>query len=182
MNMLAKSAEVQCRGPLTKSGIRQPPIRAFMDDLTVTTPNVPGGRWILKGLEELTTWARMTFKPAKSRSLVLKKGKVTTKFHFTLGSVQIPFITDKPVKSLGKVFDCSFLRKWLGLPRSLSSIALYGKNNMLKLPISSLNEEVMVTRTREVLQYRESCNLSLSGWHRCQDRMEVEGSRSRGFR
>lgn len=32
MNMLVKSAEVECRGPLTKSGIRQPPIRAFMDD------------------------------------------------------------------------------------------------------------------------------------------------------
>lgn len=46
-----------------------------------------------------------------------------------------------------------FLRKWLGLPRSLSSIALYGKNNMRKLPIS-LNEEFKVSYTREVLQYR----------------------------
>lgn len=55
-----------------------------------------------------------------------------------------------------------FLRKWLGLPRSLSSIALYGQNNKLKLPISSLNEEFMVTRTREVLQYRESCNPKVS--------------------
>ena len=41
MNMLVKSAEVECRGPLTKSGVRQPPIRAFMDDLTVTTTSVP---------------------------------------------------------------------------------------------------------------------------------------------
>lgn len=71
MNILEKSIEVQCRGPLTKSCIRQPPIRAFTDDLTVKTPNVPGGRWILEGLEELTTWARMTFKPAKSRYLEL---------------------------------------------------------------------------------------------------------------
>lgn len=45
-NMLVKSAEVQCRGPLTKSGVRQPPIRAFMDDLMVTTTSVPGCRWI----------------------------------------------------------------------------------------------------------------------------------------
>ncbi|XP_067280778.1 uncharacterized protein [Pseudorasbora parva] len=222
MNMLVKSAEVQCRGPLTKSGIRQPPIRAFMDDLMVTTPHEPGGRWILKGLEEMTSWARMCFKPAKSRALVLKKGKVSNKFSFTLGKTQIPSITDKPVKSLGKVFDCSlkdtaaihapnielegwlaavdksglpgkfkawiyqhgilprilwplliyevpistiegferrvsrFLRKWLGLPRSLSSIALYGQNNKLKLPISGLSEEFKVGRAREVLQYRES--------------------------
>ncbi|KAJ8008617.1 hypothetical protein DPEC_G00106740 [Dallia pectoralis] len=195
MNMLVKAAEVQCRGPLSKSGVRQPPIRAFMDDLMVTTLHVPGARWILKGLEEMTTWARMSFKPTKSRSLVLKKGKVTNKFCFTRAMTQIPSITEKPVKSLGKVFDCSlkdtaavratnlelegwlaivdksglpgkfkawiyqhgilprilwplliydvpistiegferrvsrFLRRWLGLPRSLSSIALNGQNN-----------------------------------------------------
>jgi len=73
MNMLMKSAEVQCRDPLSKSGIQQPPIRAFMDDLTVTTASVPGSRWILKGLDELMTWACMSFKPAKFRSLGLKK-------------------------------------------------------------------------------------------------------------
>lgn len=65
MNMLVKSAEPECRGPKTKSGIRHPPIRAFMDDLTVTTVAVPGCRWILQGLERLTTWARMRFKPEK---------------------------------------------------------------------------------------------------------------------
>ena len=55
-----------------------------------------------------------------------------------------------------------YLRRWLGLPRSLSSIALYGHNNKLKLPISSLNEEFMVTRAREVLQYRESSDPKVS--------------------
>ncbi|KAJ3582251.1 hypothetical protein NHX12_015695 [Muraenolepis orangiensis] len=58
MNMLTKSAEPECRGPRTNSGQRQPPIRAFMDDLTVMTESVPGCRWILKGLEELVEWAR----------------------------------------------------------------------------------------------------------------------------
>ncbi|XP_073696141.1 uncharacterized protein [Garra rufa] len=172
--------------------------------------------------QELMSWARMNFKPAKSRSLVLKKGKVTDKFHFSLGTTKIPSLTEEPVKSLGKVFKCSlrdaasikatnqdleawlavvdksglpgkfkawiyqhgilprilwpllvyevpistvesfemrisrFLRRWLGLPRSLSSIALYGRNNKLKLPMSSLSEEFMVTRSREVLQYRDS--------------------------
>ncbi|XP_053170226.1 uncharacterized protein LOC128354001 [Scomber japonicus] len=107
MNMLVKSAEPECRGPTTKSGIRQPPIRAFMDDLTVTTTSVPGCRWILQGLEKLTTWARMRFKPEKSRSLVLKGGKVIDRFSFFLGDTQIPSVTEKPVKSLGKIFDCS---------------------------------------------------------------------------
>ncbi|KAK0134731.1 Retrovirus-related Pol polyprotein from type-2 retrotransposable element R2DM [Merluccius polli] len=82
MNMLLKSAETECRGPKTKSGIRQQPIRAFMDDLTVTTESVPGGRWILTGLEKLMGWARMNI-PTISE----------------LGEV--------PIKSLGKFFDSS---------------------------------------------------------------------------
>ncbi|XP_057679565.1 uncharacterized protein LOC130908002 [Corythoichthys intestinalis] len=50
----------------------------------------------------------------------------------------------------------SFLRKWLGLPRSLNSAALYGTSNNLQLPFSGLTEEFKVARTREALQYRES--------------------------
>ncbi|KAJ3582644.1 hypothetical protein NHX12_000397 [Muraenolepis orangiensis] len=107
MNMLTKSAEPECRGPRTNSGQRQPPIRAFMDDLTVMTESVPGCRWILKGLEELVEWARMCFKPAKSRSMVLRKGKVVDKFRFNIADTAIPSISEKPVKSLGKVFYCS---------------------------------------------------------------------------
>ncbi|KAJ3582934.1 hypothetical protein NHX12_000088, partial [Muraenolepis orangiensis] len=107
MNMLTKSAEPECRGPRTNSGQRQPPIRAFMDDLTVMTESVPGCRWILKGLEELVEWARMRFKPAKSRSMVLRKGKVVDKFRFNIADTAIPSISEKLVKSLGKVFDCS---------------------------------------------------------------------------
>ncbi len=49
MDMLVKAAETECRGPLGKSGVRQPPMRAFMDDLTVTTTVVPGARWVLQG-------------------------------------------------------------------------------------------------------------------------------------
>ncbi|XP_061925310.1 uncharacterized protein LOC133664585 [Entelurus aequoreus] len=222
MNMLTKSAEPECRGPRTNSGQRQPPIRAFMDDLTVMTESVPGCRWILKGLEKLVEWARMRFKPAKSRSMVLKKGKVEDKFRFNITGTAIPTISEKPVKSLGKVFDCSLrdttsiqstcaeldgwlksvdksglpgkfkawiyqhgilprilwplliysfpistveilerrvsnhLRRWLGLPKSLSSIALYGNSNKLQLPFKSLEEEFKVTRAREVVQYRDS--------------------------
>ena len=75
MNMLVKAAAPECRGPLSKSGVRQPPIGAFMDDLT--------------GTESVMAWACMSFKPAKSSSLVRKKGKVTDKFRFRLGEHQI---------------------------------------------------------------------------------------------
>lgn len=107
MNMIVKSAEVECRGPKSSSGTRQPPIRAFMDDLTVTTTSVPGCRWLLQGLERLMSWARMSFKPAKSRSLVLKKGKEADCFRFALGETTIPSVADRPVKSLGKIFYSS---------------------------------------------------------------------------
>ncbi|KAI8506911.1 hypothetical protein Bbelb_153500 [Branchiostoma belcheri] len=228
MNMLVKSAEEGCPGPMSKSGTRQPPIRAFMDDLTVMAESVPVCRWLLQGLERLITWARMSFKPAKSRSLVLKRGKVADRFRFTLGGTQIPTVSEKPVKSLGKVFYSSLkdtasvqqirteleswlkeidktglpgrfkawmcqhgvlprilwpllvyevpmtaveqlertisksLRRWLGVPRSLSNIALYGRSTKLRLPLSGLTEEFKVTRAREVMMYRDSADTKVS--------------------
>lgn len=170
----------------------------------------------------------MSFKPAKSRSLVLKKGKVADQFPFTLEGSQSPSVTERPVKSLGKIFDSSlkdttalqhtkndvmnwltavdksglpgkykawlyqhgilprllwpllvyevptttvealertssqFLRRWLGLPRSLSNIALYSHSTKLQLPISSLLEEFKVTRVREVLMYRDSSDAKVA--------------------
>ena len=59
-----------------------------------------GYRWILKGLEKLVEWARMRFKPVKSRSMVLRKGKVEDKFRFNIADTAIPTITEKPVKRL----------------------------------------------------------------------------------
>lgn len=111
MNMLVKSAEPECRGLKSKSGIRQPLIRAFMDDLTVTTESVPGARWILKGLEKLMKCARMSFKPSKSRSVVLRKGKVIGKSSFSIENTTIPTITENSVKSLGKTFNAALKDK-----------------------------------------------------------------------
>ncbi|XP_049337547.1 uncharacterized protein LOC125802987 [Astyanax mexicanus] len=228
MNMMVKAAEVECRGPLSRSGIRQPPIRAFMDDLTVTATTVTGCRWLLRGLERIITLARMMFKPGKSRSLVLRKGRVVEKYRFNLDGVLIPSVSEKPVKSLGKIFDSTlkdkaavqstqaelkswlsaveksglpgkfkawiyqhgilprilwplliyevpitivegwernisqYLRRWLGLPKSLSSIALYGHTNKLQLPFTGLTEEFRVTRAREVLLYRDSADNRVS--------------------
>ena len=45
-----------------------------------------------------------------------------------------------------------------GLPKSLSSIALYGCNNKLQLLFKSFEEEFKVSRTREVVHDRDSNN------------------------
>lgn len=69
MNMIVKSAEVECRGPMSRSGTGQPPIRAFMDDLTVMTTSFPGSDGSIRGLGDCVMG--ISFKPAKPRSLVL---------------------------------------------------------------------------------------------------------------
>lgn len=66
INMIIKAAEIEYGGPLTRSG--------HMNDMTITSSSVIGAKWLLKGLEKLILWARMSFNVAKSRSLVLKKG------------------------------------------------------------------------------------------------------------
>lgn len=226
MNMLIKTAETECKGPVTRSGLRQPPIRAYMDDMTITTTSVMAARWLLKRIEKHITWARMSFNPVKSRSLVLRKGNVLDKERFRLSGGDIPTIREKPVKSLGKRIDHSLkyttpiqetkdkletwlirvdksglpgrfkawiyqhailpkilwplsiyefttshieqlekrinmrLRRWLGLPKSLTSAALYGNTNALQLP---LVEEFKVTKIRTIMQYELSKDPKVAG-------------------
>ena len=40
MNFLVKSVERKTRIPQMESGVKQMPIRAFMDDMTITTQSV----------------------------------------------------------------------------------------------------------------------------------------------
>lgn len=58
------------------------------------------------------------------------------------------------VETMERIIN-SYLRWWLGFP-SLSSSALYGKSNALKLRFKGLVEEFVISRTREVLQCRDS--------------------------
>ncbi len=77
MNLLITVTGKESRGPIMESGIRQPPIRRFKDDLTITTLSQVQARWILNALDDEATWASIKFKPTKSRS---RNGKVTSKF------------------------------------------------------------------------------------------------------
>ncbi len=49
----------------------------------------------------------MRFKPGKSRSIVLQKGKIKSTARFTIAGEFIPTVTSKPVKSLDMWFDRS---------------------------------------------------------------------------
>ncbi|VDI03737.1 Hypothetical predicted protein [Mytilus galloprovincialis] len=48
------------------------------------------------------------------------------------------------------------LRKWLGVPKSFSSIGLYNTSSKLQLPLSSITEDFKVTKTRQVMMLIDS--------------------------
>ncbi|XP_066299893.1 uncharacterized protein [Branchiostoma lanceolatum] len=105
MNLLIEAAASKAKGPRMRSGARQNPLRGFMDDLTVTTVSHIEARWMLEELDQMATWARMKFKPKKSRCMVIKKGKVTSRFKLEVQGEPIPSIKGNPIKCLGKWYD-----------------------------------------------------------------------------
>ena len=102
MEVIVRSARAQGRGVELAPNQVLPPICAFMDDLTLLNPSTNEADKVLVKLEELMQWARMKFKPRKSRSLVLKRGKLDSSYHFYLSEEPIPTVSEQPVKSLGR--------------------------------------------------------------------------------
>lgn len=103
MNPLLTAMEGITRGPALESGVIQPVVLSFMDNLTTTTVTHVQARWVLETLGSVDTLARLTFKARKSRSLIIRKGKVTSKF----GLLVNPSIEESPIKCLGKWFHAS---------------------------------------------------------------------------
>ena len=64
-------------------------------------------QWMLNALTDVASWARMRFKAAKSRSLIIKKGKTTATFKLNVQNEEITSIVENPIKCLGKWFDAS---------------------------------------------------------------------------
>lgn len=62
-------------------------------------------------LDHMATWARMKFKLKKSRSMVIRKGKVTNRFKVQVQGEVIPSIEENPIKCLGKWFDDSLTNR-----------------------------------------------------------------------
>ena len=71
INVIVRSAEKPCKGPVIKLGIRQSPVKAFIDNLTIANTYSVKTRWLFKALEEITQKARMKFNAKKSRCMVL---------------------------------------------------------------------------------------------------------------
>ena len=224
MEVIIRASKWVVGGERLASGMRLPPIRAYMDDMTTMTTTVACTNRLLGKLTNNIEWARMQFKPTKSRSISIIKGKVVDKTFFINGEA-IPTVSEKPVKSLGRWYDgdlkdtvrvgevrqqaveglksidscalagklklwcfqfgvlprllwpltvyevslttveklealiSSYIRKWLGVPRCLSRVGLYGKG-ILQLPVSALTEEFKCAKVRlemTLVESRDKC-------------------------
>ena len=83
--------------------------------------------------------------------------------HCVLPQVLWPFQTYSILISTVEMLErstSSFLQR---LPRNLNSAALYGSSNTIQLPLRGMVEELMVSRTTETYQYRNSRNPKVLG-------------------
>ena len=76
-----------------------------MENPTITTDTHIHARWILTALNETVAWARMAFKPRKSRSLIIKIGKITEQFQLMVQEEKILSTIGHTIKCLGKRYD-----------------------------------------------------------------------------
>ena len=215
MEVIIRASKWVVGGERRQDGVRLTPIRAYMDDMTLITTTVPCMKRILERLNKNLKWASMKIKPSKSRSISIRRGKLSDR-KFIIDEEEIPMIREKSVKSLGRWYKADlndgeqvvqfrkdvaegldridkaglpgklklwclqfglfprlmwplavyeipittaekmeklvsfYIRKWLGVPRCLSTVALYGKG-ILQLPITSLVEEFKCTKVRTEL-------------------------------
>ena len=78
------------------------------------------------------------------------------------------------------------LKKWLGLPRSLTVDAIYSTTNKLQLPFTALTEEVKVTKARSLITLQDAkdpcvrkANIKVDGGRKANTKREVDEARSR---
>ena len=96
MEVILKATEGSARPANLGGGCYMPPLKAFMDDTTIICSNEDETRRMLERLDVLMAWCRMKFKPKKSRSLSVRKGKVEATKTFTLANQQIPTVSQEP--------------------------------------------------------------------------------------
>lgn len=75
--------------------------------LTITTSTHVQARWILRALDNVATWALMQFKPRRSRCMVIRDARVTSKFQLHVQGEVITSIKENPIKCLEKWYDAS---------------------------------------------------------------------------
>ncbi|XP_052281250.1 uncharacterized protein LOC127878762 [Dreissena polymorpha] len=94
--------------------------------------------------------------PGKFKAWLFQHG-LLPRLLWPLMLYEIPTST---VDSLESMINKS-LRRWFGLPSSMTSIGLYNRTGMLQHPLSSIVEEYKVSKARLVLTLRDSSDMSI---------------------
>ena len=77
-----------------------------MDDVNLLCRSVPEAQILLDRFSIALEWAGMVFRPDKSRSVVIVRGRCLHISPFSTSSGQvIPSLHDMPVRFLGRVID-----------------------------------------------------------------------------
>ena len=251
MTMLVMSVKDETKGPKMSSGQRQESCRLFMDDIATTAETTVQTKHLLIKLIDKLKWAGLTVKPEKCRSMVIKKGKISTQTIQIEGS-PITSVTEKPIRYLGKSYNMTLnekeqiddivkqtkqdlkkldrckvpgrykgwmmqhmllprllwplsiynipatkveeiqrwmtnaLKRWLGLPKSLSVDCLFSRSSKLQLPYTALTEEVKVAKARNKIILDESSDTCVSnsgimidGGRKANTAKEIDDAKSR---
>ncbi len=94
------------------SGLQLPPVRAYMDDMTILTTRA-FTKCILEKLQGNTKWARMEIKPSKSHSYGTSSWEVSHQWH------PIPTVLEKPIKMSWTMLQPRAQRHWAtGTPQA----------------------------------------------------------------
>ena len=251
MTMLVMSVKDETKGPKMSTGQRQESCRLFMDDIATTTETTVQTKHLLNKLIDKLKWAGLTVKPEKCRTMVIRKGKISTQTIQIEGS-PITSVTEKPIRYLGKSYNMTLnekmqtedtvkqtkedlkklerckvpgrykgwmmqhmllprllwplsiynipatrveeiqrlmtnsLKRWLGLPKTLSVDCLFSRSSKLQLPYTALTEEVKVAKARNKIILDESTDTCVSnsgimvdGGRKANTAREIDDAKSR---
>lgn len=81
-----------------------PPIRAYIDDMTLVTTTVPCTNRLLERVKRNLKWASMTIKPRMSKSISVCRGMLSDR-KFVIDNEEISTVREKSVKSLGRWYN-----------------------------------------------------------------------------
>ena len=84
---------------------QMPPVKTSMDDTTIFSSKESTTHKILSLMNKQMNWCKMKFKLKKSRSLLLRKGKVNQNINFMVGGQRILTETEETEKSSECWFD-----------------------------------------------------------------------------
>ncbi|CAC5407387.1 unnamed protein product [Mytilus coruscus] len=104
--------------------------------------------------KQLEDWLKAVDKsglPGKYKAWIYQHG-ILPRLLWPLLVYDVPMTTIEGMERISN----GYLRRWLGVPRSFSSVGLYSLGSKLQLPLKSITEEFKVTKVRQHLMLKKA--------------------------